>query len=223
MSSLCGRPLFEKSVIEWTKFLVAWEDLFRGDLKRMKEKHTRHQEVLRALLSRETYVDIVGQLHLSGKTLKRICEKKSWGMLNKALNRAKSSLRIPQKQGGVFGWSLKESTWWLLQRAGTECVPTGLLTIFTVARSAQGGELITRLSLFAPLLFSVSCSSLVPCSGTLSCCWPFQPLPFMPPLEAEEDVLYRVERMCSLQKANNPVRLFVFQWLPLVKFCCVRF
>lgn len=69
----------------------------------MKEKHTRHQEVLRALLSRETYVDIVGQLHLSGKTLKRICEKKSWGMLNKALNRAKSLLGIPQKDGGVFG------------------------------------------------------------------------------------------------------------------------
>lgn len=42
------------------------------------------------------------------------------------------------------------------------CVITGPLPISTVARSAQGGELMTRLSLFAPLLFSVSCSNAQP-------------------------------------------------------------
>lgn len=42
----------------------------------MREKRARQQEVLRALLSRETYVDIVGQLDLSGKTQKCICEQK---------------------------------------------------------------------------------------------------------------------------------------------------
>ena len=54
-------------------------DLFRRDLKRMREKRARQQEVLRALLSRETYVYIVGQLDLSGKTLKCVCEQKILG------------------------------------------------------------------------------------------------------------------------------------------------
>lgn len=45
----------------------------------MREKRARQQEVLRALLSRETYVDIVGQLDSSGKTLKYIWEQKILG------------------------------------------------------------------------------------------------------------------------------------------------
>lgn len=81
--------------------------------------------------------------------------------------------------------------------------------VSTGGRAHNQVKFICSFALFSELF---QCpASLVPCSGTLSCCWPFQPLPFMPPLEAEEDVLYRVERMCSLQKANNPVRLFVFQ------------
>lgn len=131
ISGFYGRPLFEKPIIEWTKFLVAWEDLFKRDLKRMMEKLARQREALRALLSREAYIDIVGQLDLSGKTLKCICEqKKSWGMLNKALKRAKRLLGIPQKQSW-FGWSLKEGRWWLLQRGGVDCVLViGILPIF---------------------------------------------------------------------------------------------
>lgn len=42
------------------------------------------------------------------------------------------------------------------------CVSTGLLTILTAARSAPGGQLRTRLNLFAPLLFSVSCCTAQP-------------------------------------------------------------
>lgn len=45
----------------------------------MGEKRARQQEVLRALLSRETYVDIAGQLDLSDETLKCICEQKILG------------------------------------------------------------------------------------------------------------------------------------------------
>jgi len=45
----------------------------------MREKRARQKEVLRALLSRETYVDIVGQLDLSGKTLRCIYEQKILG------------------------------------------------------------------------------------------------------------------------------------------------
>lgn len=65
----------------------------------MREKCARQQEVLKALLSRETYVGIVGQLDLSGKTLKHICEKKVLGKCYKAsFEKGKSLLGIPQKQ-----------------------------------------------------------------------------------------------------------------------------
>lgn len=77
--SLYGSLLFEKSVIEWTKFLVACEDLFIKDLKRMTKKCARQQKVLKALLSRQTSVDIVGQLDLLGQRVKCICENKIMG------------------------------------------------------------------------------------------------------------------------------------------------
>lgn len=93
------------------------------------------------------------------------------------------------------------------------CVTTGLLTTLTAARSAQGEKLISRLSLFAPLLFSVSCSNAQPpwspVQGHFPAGWPFQPLPFVSPLEPEEDVLCRMERMCSLQKENNPMSVCI--------------
>lgn len=78
-SRLYRNLLFHKPVIEWTKFLAAFKDVFRKDLKRMKERCARQQKVRQALLSRQTYADFMGQLDLSGKTLKCICEQKILG------------------------------------------------------------------------------------------------------------------------------------------------
>lgn len=127
ISSFYGRPLFEKSVIEWTKFLVAWEDLFKRDLKRVMEKRARQREGLYWAGIRR-YCGTIRPVRQNTKM--HLWAKKSWGMLNKALKRAKCLVGIPQKQSWS-GWCLKEGRWELLQKGGADCVLViGILPIF---------------------------------------------------------------------------------------------
>lgn len=131
-------------------------------------------------------------------------------MLNKALKRVKS---LPQKQRSCFGWSLKEGKSWLLQRGGTEHVLViGILPIFfssswnpeaQLLGQHHGGELITQLSLFAPLLFLESYFNTqlpwCPVLGRFHTVCLFSPCLSRLLWKPRKTLLYRMEWICSLE------------------------